>query len=231
MLGRTGLLSIGGAFFLQLPDEFPGPILHAAKVVGVEGNTYTAELEEHGPDIAEGQDLLIFYEARRDFLQQAAHILKILGDEPTSTIEFETTGEPVSTQSREFYRVSTVTAGLTAELAGEDRCQLLDVSCTGFSVISSRDHVIGSIVEATLSYLGEKYNGKVSVQSIRELSKGRIRCGLYCLEDRASAGNMLRGLQVMTFSLQSEQLRRLAGTASRDRSGLRMTRSSRLRAR
>ena len=109
-------------------------------------------------------------------------------------------------------RVSSITAGLTVKLGDEDQCNVVDVSCTGFSVISSRSYAIGSIVEATLSYLGEECNGKVSVQSIRELSKGRIRYGLHCTENRASTGNMLRGMQVMTLSLQSEQLRRLAGT-------------------
>ena len=206
------MLGMGGAFFLQIPDESKRRILHPAKVVGFDGNTYTAELEEQDLDISEGRDVFIFYEARRDFLQQAAHVLKILGDELKPAIEFETTGEPVSAESRQHYRVSTVTAGLAAELGDEDQCPLLDVSCTGFSVISNREHAVGSVVEAALGYQGEEYKGKVSVQSILELSKGRIRYGLHCMESKGAAGNMPQGLQVMTLSLQSEQLRRLAGT-------------------
>ena len=206
------MLGIGGAFFLQLPDKSKKHILHPGKVVGLEGNTYTGELEEQGLDIAEGQDLIIYFSAGRDFLQQAARILKILGDEPTPTIVFETIGDPVSAENRQYYRVTTVTAGLDADLAGEDQCRLLDVSCTGFAVTSAREHAFGNIVEATLFHQGEEYNGKVSVQSIRELSKGCIRYGLYCVENRASVGNIPRGLQIMTVLLESDQLRRLAGT-------------------
>lgn len=206
------MLGIGGAFFLQIPDESKRRILHPAKVVGLDGDTYTAELEEQEPDIAEGRDVFIFYNAQRDFLQQSARILTILGDEPKPTIEFETIGEPVSAESRQYFRVSTVTAGLAARFGDEEQCPLLDVSCTGFSVISGREHAVGNIVEATLSYLGEEYKGKVSVQSIRELSKGRIRYGLHCVENGGAVANMTRGLQQMTISLQSEQLRRLAGT-------------------
>lgn len=206
------MLGIGGAFFLQIPDGSKQRILHPAKVVGLEGNTYTAELDEQDLTIAEGEDLFIFYEVRRDFLQQSAHILTILDDEPKPTIELETTGEPASAESRQYFRVSTITAGLAAELGEEDQCPLLDVSCTGFSVVSSRSYAIGNIVEAVLSYQGEDYVGNVSVQSIRELSKGRIRYGLHCVESKGAAGNMPQCLQVMTISLQSEQLRRLAGT-------------------
>ena len=206
------MLGIGGAFFLQLPDKSKKHILHPGKVVGLEGNTYTGELEEQGLDIAEGQDLIIYFSAGRAFLQQAAHILELSGDELKPIFQFETTGEPASAESRQYYRVSSITADLAAELAGEDQCPLLDVSCTGFAVTSCREHAFGNIVEATLFHQGEEYKGKVLVQSIRELGEGRIRYGLYCAENKAFAGNMPRGLQLMTVMLQSEQLRRLAGT-------------------
>ncbi len=229
MLGRTGMLEIGGAFFLQvpyesterirqIPDESAERILHAAKVVDLRSNLLTAQFEDRNLDIAkfpgvvEGRDLFIFYEARRDFLQQAAYVRKILYGELKPTFELETTGEPSSVESRQHHRVSTVTAGLTAELGDEDYCPLLDVSRTGFSVISSRNYAIGSIVEATVTHQGEEYRGRVSVQSICALSKGRIRYGLLCVQNRESVGNMLRGLELMTTSLQSQQLRRLAGT-------------------
>ena len=207
------MLSMGGAFFLQIPDESKRRILHPAKVVGLADGKYTAELEEQDLGIVDGQDLFIFYEMPRDFLQQSARIVGILGDEPKLAIEFETNGEPVSAESRQYYRVSAVTAGLSAEFGDEDKCPLLDVSCTGFSLVSNREHAIGNVVEAVFSYEGQEYQGKVAVQSIRELSKGRIRYGVHCVESKAAVGNMPRGLQKITLALQSEQLRRLAGTA------------------
>ena len=205
------MLGIGGALFLQIPDESKRRILHPAKVVRLADDVYTAELEAQDLDIVDGQDLFIFYEARRDFLQQSAHVLTISGGELKPIVELETTGEPVSAESRQFYRVSAVTAGLSAGFGDEQQCPLLDVSCTGFSVVSSLEHSIGNVLEAELSYQDQDYKGKVSIQSIRELSKGRIRYGVHCVESKAAAGNMPRGLQQMTLALQSEQLRRLAG--------------------
>ncbi len=218
MLGGRGLLNIGGAFFLQIPEESTERILHLAKVVGLTGNILTAVFEDRDLgvteclDIVERQEVFIYFEARNDFLQQAAHILKILDEELKPTLEIETTGEPASAESRQYYRVSTVTADVTAELTGDGKRKVVDVSCTGFSVISSRNYAIGNSVEATLIHKDEEYRGKVFVQSIRVLGKDRIRYGLLCVEDRASVGNMPRGLELMTVSLQSEQLRRLAGT-------------------
>lgn len=218
MLGRTGMLDIGGALFLQIPDESTERILHPAKVVGLMGNMLTIVFEDRDlgiaecVDVVERQEVFVYYEARRDFLQQAGQILRILDEELKPTIEIETTGEPASVESRQYYRVSTVTAGLTAELTDDGQRQVVDVSCTGFSVISSRKYAIGNSVEAMLIHQDQEYKGKVCVQSIRVLGKDRIRYGLLCVENRTSAGNMPRGLELMTVSLQSEQLRRLAGT-------------------
>ena len=217
MLGGTGLLNIGGAFFLQVPEESTERILHPAKVIGLMGNMLTAVFEDRDLgiteclDIVERQEIFIYFEARNDFLQQAGQILRVLEDELKPTFEIETTGQPASAESRQYYRVSTVTADLTAELTDDGRRQVVDVSCTGFSVISSRKYTIGNSVEAMLSHEGEEYRGKVFVQSIRVLGKDRIRYGLLCVENRAAVGNMLRGLELMTVSLQTKQLRRLAG--------------------
>ena len=218
MLGGTGLLNIGGAFFLQVPEESTERILHPAKVVGLMGNMLTAVFEDRDLgiteclDIVERQEIFIYFEARNDFLQQAGQILRTLEDELKPTFEIETTGQPASAESRQYYRVSTVTAGLTAELTDDGQRQVVDVSCTGFSVISSRKYAIGNSVEAMLTHEGEEYRGKVCVQSIRVLGKDRIRYGLLCVENRVSVGNMPRGLELMTVSLQIKQLRRLAGT-------------------
>lgn len=219
MLGSRGLLNIGGAFFLQVPEESTERILHPAKVIGLMGNILTAVFEDRdlgitdGLDVVERQDVFIYFEARRDFLQQAGQILKVLEEELKPTFEIETTGEPASVESRKYYRVSTVTAGLTADITGDGQRQVVDVSCTGFSVISSRQYAIGNSVEAMLVHKDKQYRGKVCVQSIRVLGKDRIRYGLLCVENRTAAGNMLRGLELMTVALQTEQLRRLSRMA------------------
>ena len=79
-------------------------------------------------------------------------------------------------------------------------------------MISSRNYAIGERVEAMLIREGEEDRGETRVQSIYVLGKDRIRYGLLWVENRSSAGNMPQGLELMTVSLRSEQLRWLAGT-------------------
>lgn len=206
------MLGIDSGFFLLIPDGSKRRILHPAKVVGLKDNLYTARLEEEDLAVVDGQDVLIYYENGREFLQQAAHIHRVIEDEPKPFIEFEMTGEPVSAENRQYYRVCAVMTGLTAELGNEKDCPLVDVSYSGFSVIAGEDYAIGRIMDAAVSCEGKEFRGKVCVQSIRVLSEGRIRCGLHCVENASTAGSLPKGLHHLCLSLQREQLRRLAAT-------------------
>lgn len=207
------MLDIGTSFFVQIPNESKQRTLHPAEVVGFSDNTYTAELEEENLSLVGELDVLVYYEDKRVFMQQAAHVGSVMSNNPKLIIEFQTTGEPVSAESRQCYRVSAVMAGLTADFGSEKNCPLLDVSCTGLSVIASKAHNIGNLVDTRLKYEGKEYAGKSTVQSIRELSKGRIRYGLHCIKEKQATADLARGLEYMTAALQREQLRRLAVTA------------------
>ncbi len=204
------MLSMDGGFFVQIPNGSKR-ILHPATIVGTEDETHTAELEETDLPVADGQDILIFYEKKREFTQQAAHIQKVVDDETKLIIEFETTGEPVSAESRQYYRVSAVMTGLTATLGSENACPLLDVSRTGFSVVARQTYDLGSFVNAVLRYDNHQYRDRVCVQSIRDLSRGRIRYGLHCVNKNRHAGGTPKGLHQISVSLEREQLRRVAG--------------------
>ncbi len=204
------MLSMDGGFFVQIPNGSKR-ILHPATIVGTEDETHTAELEENDLPIGDGQEVLIFYDFRREFMQQPARIRRVTHD-PKLVIEFETTGEPVSAESRQYYRVSAVMTGLTATLGSENACPLLDVSRTGFSVVARQSYDLGSFVNAALRYENHQYRDRVCVQSIRDLSRGRIRYGLHCVGKNRHAGGTPRGLHQISVSLEREQLRRVAGT-------------------
>lgn len=207
------MLTIDTAFFLYIPGESKERILHPARIVGCVQGLCTAELEEADLPIAEDQETLVFYEHNHNFVQQTACITQISDNGPKVIVGLKTTGEPVSAECRQNYRVSAVLAELTAELGKERECPLLDVSSTGFSVIAGDTHQIGSIVGAVLRYDGKEYRGEVCVQSIQDLGEGRIRYGLHCVENnKQSSLDMSAGLQNMNLALQREQLRRLAGT-------------------
>lgn len=205
------MLSMDGGFFVQIPNGSKR-ILHPATMIGVDDDVYTAELEEQDLPVADGQDILIFYEKKREFMQQPAHIQKIVEDETKLIIEFETTGEPVSAESRQYYRVSAVMAGLTATLGSENACPLLDVSRSGFSVIARQSYDLGSLVNAALRHDNHQYRDKVCIQSIRGLSRGRTRYGLHCVDKDRPASGTSRGLHQISVSLEREQLRRVSGT-------------------
>jgi len=204
------MLSMDGGFFLHIPNGSKR-ILHPATIVGTEDEIHTAELEEPDLPVADGQEVLIFYDFRREFMQQPACIRRVTHD-PKLIIEFETTGEPVSAESRQHFRVSAVMTGLTATLGSENACPLLDVSRTGFSVVARQSYDLGSFVNAALRHENHQYRDRVCVQSIRDLSRGRIRYGLHCVDKNRHAGGTPKGLHQISVSLEREQLRRVAGT-------------------
>jgi hypothetical protein len=83
---------------------------------------------------------------------------------------------------------------------------LVDVSHSGFGLISSEDHEVGNVVKATLNFDDEDHAGLVRIQSKRVLSKGRFRFGVFCI-----ASDLQAIAQAISMEQQRQQLRRLAG--------------------
>ncbi|MHC5005765.1 MAG: hypothetical protein ACYTGF_00220 [Planctomycetota bacterium] len=198
--------------FLHLPSESTKTILHPATVKEPGEHGHTAELEE--PDVAleAGQDIFVFYELKRKFVKQAARIDAIMQTDPTLVVGFEVTGEIVSAENREWYRVSTGLVSLTMDFGDESGCPLLDVSSVGLAVEATKRYEIGHLVPATLHHGGRQYSGTARIQSIRELGGDRYRYGVHSVQDKASGGDLRKGQQLISASLEREQLRRLAGS-------------------
>ncbi|MCH7808162.1 MAG: hypothetical protein IIB60_02955 [Planctomycetes bacterium] len=207
------MVGIGSGFFVQHPGNSKRRILHPAKLVGVQGDVYTAELEESELFLESGQEILVYYERSREFMQQAARIDVVDETDPNFIIRLTTTGEPVSAESRQHYRVSTIMLGLSAQFGPESSCAVLDVSATGFSVIAAKHYGIGTLVNTSIEHEGQTCIGNVSVQSVRPLEKGWIRYGLHCADAKKSDDNLAEGLQQLSIQVQREQLRRLACTS------------------
>lgn len=203
------MMRIGDGIYVQIPGEFQHRVLHPAMILAINETTVSLELEERELPFVCGEPVLVFYETDKIFMQQSALLASHEESDPAPVIEIQLTGEPSSAESREHYRVSTVMANLTAELGIESVCPLLDVSTTGFSVIASESYPIGHTVEAVLWFSGQQFNGNVCVQSIREMSKDRIRYGLHSLDTSRAGGNIDRGLQTMSTSIQRQQLQRM----------------------
>ncbi len=205
------MVGIGSGFFVQIPNDSGHRVLHPAKVCSQVDDVFTAELEEAVIEFEEGQGFLVYFEKNRDFLQQPASVKSLDETDPKTVFSFVTQGEAVSAESRQCYRVSTVMADMKATLGHEDACPLLDVSATGFSAIAAAPYRIGDLVDAVLELEGTTYSGKVAVQSVRELTKGRIRYGTHCADDGKLGGTLKGGLNKISMFVQRQQLQRLSG--------------------
>ena len=217
------MVGIGTGCFLQLPGDSRNRVLHPALVVGLANEVYTVESEDNGLLVEPEMDVLLYFDKNRAFMQQSARIEAVDtvdvdaegSDEggPQLQISFRTTGTPVSAESRQHYRVSTVIIGYQADLNVEKACQVLDLSRTGLSVVSQEGYTIGNVVEVSIVEDGRTYTGNVCVQSVRDLGRERTRYGLHCVSGKATPGSLAEGLQRANMRIQREQLRRLAGSA------------------
>jgi hypothetical protein len=157
------------------------------------------------------QEMLLYFQERSKFLQQPIRIEAVLESQPRMIVGFKTTGEPVSAESRNCFRVSTVIGGLMATVGSDTSCPVNDISSTGFSITSAHEYQVGTNVPISIVHEGRKYSGTACVQSIRELDNGQIRYGLFCLTGRSASGDLAKGLSQISMAFQRAQLRRLAG--------------------
>ena len=189
--------------FLQVTDDSEERVLHPAKIIGVEDNTYICELDRK-EELSCKEDVaaFIYFEDARTFMQQSVRICSVTEAESKLEITIETTSDPVSAECRECYRVSAVMLDLTVTVADEEDCPLLDVSASGMSATTTTPLKLGNEIPVRLSYGGREYAGEVIVQSACERDTGRIRHGFHCVEDRRCGGDLQQGLQVVSASVQ-----------------------------
>ena len=204
------MLSNESGFFLRIPDESDERVLHPATVVEVQDKIYTAQLEEPDLPLSAGQNVLLYYEIDRKFMQQAARIDAVMQVEPEAIIGLETIGEPMSAEERQWYRVSTILTDLSAKIDSEELCRIQDVSTVGFAVLARDRHFVGSAVTATVQHEGKRYSGSATVQSVREIGDGWCRYGLACAGDKQGGAELSKCLHTITMAIQRQQLRRRA---------------------
>ncbi len=228
MLNVHNMLQAGDRFYVQIPNQSGERILHPATVVEHEDSKFTAEVKVSSPPLEAGKDIIIFFELEKEFMQQSGQLDMVKpSDVPAddsvdnssqtnslagTAIGFQLVGDPISAENRQCYRVSTVMVDLTATLDGEANCHLLDISSNGFSLVSSREHTFGTLVEVTLEYGLKNYSGKARIQSVIEHPRGVFRYGLYGIEDKNADNELGKALRVISMDIQRLQLRRRTGS-------------------
>ncbi|MDH3583465.1 MAG: phage terminase large subunit family protein, partial [Phycisphaerae bacterium] len=201
------MIESGTKIFLQLPLDVRERILHPAIALAAHQQIWTAALEEDDVATRTDQDVLIFAEASRQFLQQPARIvepdeidipalLEAEGLAERPTFSFLATGQPVSAENRKIYRVTTVMEGYTGRIGDREDCPIVDVSVAGFACITTETHHVGENIDVAIDCGPIRLAGNACVQSARDLGESRMRYGLRCLDERHARGNPLqRGLQ------------------------------------
>lgn len=172
-----------------------------------------------------GQEILMYFNGKREFMQQVGRLTAVEeaeaeGQEESTTgvtggvgpvFTIETVGDPISAESRETYRVSTISAGLEARVGVAENVSVQDLSSTGFAVLCEDEYQLGQTVEVGIAHGEEECHGIASIQSIRQLGAGRIRYGLRAIEEDAHTGEFLQVLQRISLAVQREQLQRSGG--------------------
>lgn len=208
------MLQVDSDIFMQNPDDAGRRDLWPATVADIRKNVFVIRFNDRRLILPEGGEVLVYYNRGTGFVQQSARIEKVESEESQLTADITLVGEPVSAESRQSYRVSTVVSGLQVTFGPEEDCQLNDVSITGFSVTARARYDIGAHAPATLAFEGQSFSGIACVQSVRELGQERIRYGLHCVnEDEHGGFELQRGLRHIAAIIQRRQLRRLTGNA------------------
>ena len=195
--------------FVRTPEQAK---LHAGKVAAISAKGFTIAFEVQGFELEDGAEVIAYYEVNRRFMQQPVRVLSsVQTEEGGLSMELETTGDPVSAESRECYRVSCYATGIKAQL-GEDPelCEVLDVSATGFAVFSTAQYQIGQTMQATLYHDGDSILGTVVVQSAREYGKN-MRYGIRAIDDERKTATLKSALARVNLAVQRAQAARLSG--------------------
>jgi hypothetical protein len=203
------MLSINCECFLLIPNEQNERLLLPGKVVQL--NDANAIVKFDQPiTLKAGDESTIFAQWRDKFLQQGVKIQTAAMNDDPSTIELSRVGEPVSAEGRGSYRVSVAIAMIYGTVDGQKHCHVVDISPEGCAVVCTQPLIIGQTVPVQFEYQNVVVEGLLKVQTLKNLSSGKMRFGLLANEKNSPAR---KALQKLTVLMQRLQLQRLAGAA------------------
>lgn len=186
--------------------------LRRSVVTEASGDTFSIRFVVEAFEFQLDQEVLMYFSGESEFMQQIGRIQEIIereeGSDEGPTFVVEPVGDPMSAESRQTYRVSTISADLEARLEDDENLSVQDISAVGFAVLAGKEYSLGQILEVGISYQDNRCRGQASVQSIRSFGPHRIRYGLRAVEDDSHSGEFLQVLQRISLAVQREQLQR-----------------------
>ncbi|MBB84635.1 MAG: hypothetical protein CL931_12565 [Deltaproteobacteria bacterium] len=189
--------------------------LRRSVVVDASDETFAIQFVAEPFAFEEDQEVLMYFNGAREFLQQVVRVIEVVQPDEGSgqpiTFTLAPVGDPISAESRQHYRVSTISADLEACVGEEENLQVQDLSSTGFAVLASTPYSLGQTLQVSIVHEGEQWPGIVSVQSMREFGRGRTRYGMRAIEGDPHNAEFLQVLQRLSLAVQREQLQRSGG--------------------
>jgi len=204
------MLEAGNPMFLLIPSPSNERVLHPGSVVESDATSFVAAFEEPITP-AVGADLNAFCEVRGKLFQQAATVIEFRGNAECPTIAFKRSGEPVSAENRQTFRVSILAADVTARVDKERSCPVVDVSPEGFAIIAAKKYTLGSLVQCTFTYDETTVSTMARVQAMQVKKDGKLRYVLLVPRSNIAAR---KSLQEISAAAQRVQLRRRRGAAA-----------------
>lgn len=201
------MFKTGFEFYLQLPSSGDERLLHPAIVEESSSEQTQVLMTEENLELDLDLGIILYYELQHGFVQQPARIIVLERDDSTDVVTVVTTGDPISADTRECYRVTAISADADARVGSSEPCGLRDVSATGFAIVSSEVFSVGESLPVVLRFEDSEYTGTGCIQSTRELGRNRTRYGVLCSEDD-SGGALLDGLNRISLLIQRSQLSR-----------------------
>lgn len=231
------MLKVGNDVLFQEPTVSTRR-LRRSVVMAADGETISVRFVGEPFAFAVDQEVLMYFNGKREFMQQVARITEIQTPEPPDEDQvaaevddagvrsaalcgpngreqnegpifvLEPVGDPISAEARQTYRVTTIGARIEARVGSESGLPVQDLSATGFAVLASEIYLVGQTVDVSIRHGDEACTGKASVQSFRELDSGRLRYGLRAIAEDPRAQDFLSTLQRISLAVQRDQLKR-----------------------
>ena len=169
------MLRTDGEMFILIPDASNKAILHPGKVMSCDDSKFQAASVEQ-ITAAVGADVNTFAAVNGKFKQQGADRSGVAIYRSRRRF-FLPHGPIVSAEQRQIYRVSTVMAGILAQIGKELNCPVVDVSAEGFAAIASNPLQIGTLTEIGLRFEQIIIKTTARVQTAKTLANGKVRYG------------------------------------------------------
>lgn len=207
------MLTPGFNIFVRLQRDCPtdSPLRPGAVSERREDRCVLEVNEIKEPPAAE-ESLMLYFDVKGKFTEQRARIERCLNQNGRTFICVRLLGEPKISENRQSFRLNTAMARLCAQFCDAKESPLIDVSYTGFAVVSENDYQIGSTVTAVIRFEGQTYSGPCVVRSARPVGTTETRYGLHVLPSRGPTA-LQKGLQAIVSAVQRMQLQRMARDA------------------